>query len=212
MKTMPTPLTRLEKTKLGHLRRIAREKAILLDIIRLTGRVPLRNVKRDIVAYSEVDKDDAELISNVSGRWSLVNGYAECGKTKLHRLIVNAKHGEEVDHRNGNKLDNRKSELRVCSHSGNMTNQPKYKGDFKSKYKGVSIANSETWRARITVNKVTILIGCFPTEQEAAYAYDVAAKKYHGDFANLNNVSPCVLHKTYKAGRQVRWNAEQNIA
>jgi hypothetical protein len=63
----------------------------------------------------------------------------------------------------------------------------KRSGKCASKYKGVCPTNrNRPWQARIKVNGKTINLGTYKTEIEAAKAYDVAAKKYHGEFANLN--------------------------
>ena len=90
----------------------------------------------------------------------------------------------EVDHINGDKLDNRKENLRVCTHRENGKNQ-KISINNTSGYKGV-FANHKNWQAVIGVDGKPIYLGTYPSPEKAAEAYDVAAKKYHGDFANLN--------------------------
>lgn len=106
---------------------------------------------------------------------------------KLHRLITKPKSGEQVDHINGNKLDNRRSNLRLCNNSQNQMNQSKKKGVFRSDYKGVCWKKQQgKWYARIGVNYKRIHLGYFNTEKEAALAYNAAALKYFGEFARLN--------------------------
>jgi hypothetical protein len=115
--------------------------------------------------------------------------YAQTGKSDtMHRMIVNAKKGETVDHINGNTLDNRRENLRVCTHAQNRQNSKKISGsrNLSSKYKGVSHPSENRWTASITVMWKTIHIGSFSTEIGAARAYDEAARKYHGVFAKLN--------------------------
>jgi len=116
------------------------------------------------------------------------------GKTSvigLHRQVMRAKTGQIVDHINRNGLDNRKQNLRICSHKQNLWNQESTSGS--SKYKGVHLeadkqrpGRKKRWRAKITYNKNTVRLGRHLTEEEAAKAYDTAALKHHGEFARLN--------------------------
>lgn len=101
----------------------------------------------------------------------------------LHKLIMNAPEEYEVDHKNLNTLDNRKSNLRICTHAENCRNR---KGIHNtSGYKGVSRKGLQ-WSARITVNRKTVFLGCFKTPESAYVAYCEAAKKYHGEFRRAN--------------------------
>lgn len=103
----------------------------------------------------------------------------------MHRFILNTKN--EVDHKNHDGLDNRKTNLRKCSKSENQRNKsPKKNGS--SKYLGVHfVKNRNKWRAGIGFpNK---FLGEYKTEEEAAIAYNNAARKLHGEFANLNILS-----------------------
>lgn len=114
------------------------------------------------------------------------SGYAVtqvCDKTYyLHKMIIVT--DSYVDHRNGNKLDCRRENLRLATNSQNMYNRGKTLANT-SGYKGV-FKNRNLWMARIKVDKKPIYIGSFATKQEAALKYDMAAKKYHGEFARLN--------------------------
>lgn len=93
---------------------------------------------------------------------------------------------EEVDHRNHNTLDHRRDNLRKCTRIQNMQNQG-LSAKNKSGFKGVSWRKElGNWRARIQTNGKEITIGCFPSAEEGARAYDEAARKYHGEFAHLN--------------------------
>ena len=113
-----------------------------------------------------------------------------CGKTVLlHRVILGAHYGIEVDHRNQDGLDNRRENLRLCTRSENNRNtrKRKEKGD-SSKYKGVRKHNQgrpKSWEARIRVDN-KCYSRCFETELKAALWYDSMAKELHGEFANLN--------------------------
>lgn len=108
----------------------------------------------------------------------------------MHRRIMKLKKGDkkEVDHINGNGLDNRKSNLRICDRYMNNRNCRCFMKKT-SKYKGVSLAKGrkvKKWYATITYNKKQIWLGSYDNEEDAANAYDAAAIKYFGEFANLN--------------------------
>lgn len=107
----------------------------------------------------------------------------------LHRFITELTDPKiQADHINGNGLDNRKSNLRICTNAQNCRNRKSPKTDkSKSIYKGVAwdTANRK-WRALITFNYKAIHIGRFDDEEEAARAYDKKARELHGEFAFLN--------------------------
>ena len=95
--------------------------------------------------------------------------------------------GLQVDHINGDKLFNLRSNLRICTNQQNNRNTKSRKGS-SSKYKGVSWdARNKKWISQICIGNGTHKkIGRFVCEIEAAKAYDELAKKYHGEFAYLN--------------------------
>lgn len=105
----------------------------------------------------------------------------------MHRQIMGIDDDREVDHINGVGLDNRRSNLRYATKSQNHQNQ-KLRADTKTGFKGVSkYANRrDLWRARILVKGERIHLGCFKSPEEAAVAYDEAAKKFFGEFALIN--------------------------
>lgn len=106
---------------------------------------------------------------------------------KLHRLIMNATPEQVVDHINGNKLDNRRENLRVCTQAENTRNNRTPRKNKTSRFKGVSwYPRGNRWKAQIQVNKQKKHIGYFPSEEEAALAYDEAAERLHGEFASKN--------------------------
>ena len=91
-----------------------------------------------------------------------------------------------IDHINGNKLDNRKANLRICTYSENTIN---VKRNLQNKFRGVSFDKlREKWKARISVNGKRIQLGRFDTKIQAAIRYNSFAIKFHGSFANLNEV------------------------
>jgi len=104
---------------------------------------------------------------------------------KMHRLILNTPEGMQSDHINGNGLDNRRENLRVCTNTENCRNQKPQK--HSSIFKGVTLYKSRNkWVARIKVSRSSINLGIFNSELEAAQAYDKAAEKYFGEFARTN--------------------------
>jgi hypothetical protein len=114
------------------------------------------------------------------------------GKTVLmHREIMRAPKGVVCDHRNHNRLDNRKSNLRLCTPAQNQYNKRPKKG-CASRYKGVAWRrDSEKWRAQIGYNHKKIHLGNFDHEIEAAMAYDDKAVELFGEFAYLNFPEKC---------------------
>ena len=107
----------------------------------------------------------------------------------LHRFILNITDRKiYVDHINNNSLDNRKVNLRQCSHSENERNKDKTKRN-SSGFKGVCFDKScNKFCSLITVNKKRIWLGYFIDPIDAAKVYNEAALKYHGDFAKLNEI------------------------
>lgn len=105
----------------------------------------------------------------------------------LHRWIMQPPDDMVVDHINGDPLDNRRSNLRICTHAQNLANGRSHR-DSTSKYRGVSYRPREgTWRAQISVgNQRSKFLGQYRTEEEAALAYDAAARDRYGEYARLN--------------------------
>ena len=152
-------------------------------------RIPLTQGK-----FTIVDDEDYEYLNQWkwSAKWNnkTKSFYAVTyNKRKciyMSRLVMKATEEMQVDHIHHNGLDNRKSNLRICTQGQNMLNKKKYRNSFCN-YKGVSIGNNnDKYRAVIGVNKRIIHLGYFDKEIDAAKAYDEAALKYHKEFANLN--------------------------
>jgi hypothetical protein len=113
-------------------------------------------------------------------------------KILMHRIIAKTPYNLQTDHIDRNGLNNQKYNLRICTHGQNQINRAKW---GRGKYKGVGtirrICNKKVYiyfQAYINHEKRSIYLGCFRTEIDAARAYNEAAKKYHGEFANLNDV------------------------
>lgn len=148
-----------------------------------------------------VDEEDFEIVSKY--KWSISGyGYARAAKydtgildknghikqrvIKMHRLIMNAPTGISVDHINGNPLDNRRKNLRLCTMSQNLSNRPRQKNNT-SGYKGV-YSHQGKWVAEVKCKGKKFYLGIFDDKNSAALAYNVAAKKYHREFAVLNEI------------------------
>lgn len=109
----------------------------------------------------------------------------------MHRVILAAEAGQMVDHKDGDTLNNRRSNLRLCTKAQNAMNAQKNGGrKYTSRYKGVSYTRhgkyKRRWIASIKVGGKHVFVGRFHTEEEAAMAYDAAAKSHFGEFAKPN--------------------------
>lgn len=122
-----------------------------------------------------------------AGNYARRNNHGDGRKTILmHRLIMNAPDGVLVDHRDGNGLNNQKSNLRLCTHAQNMANRLSLTNST-SGYRGVSYHKGRGfWVAYISHNNKQIHLGKYATAEEAAHAYDAAAQRLQGEFARLN--------------------------
>ena len=111
----------------------------------------------------------------------------------MHRQILKPPPGYQCDHKNHNTLDNRNRNLRIATHAQNIRNQPKRKGTWSSRFKGVSYFKRDgTYHASIAfwtgnpAKRRTIHLGTFSSEVAAARAYDDAAMSLFKEFAWLN--------------------------
>ncbi len=144
--------------------------------------------------FAIVDADDYERLSKY--KWHALqdsnNYYARKrrghGMVLMHRLLLNAPRGLVVDHINHNGLDNRKSNLRLCTVAENNQNsRPCTRPNKWSKYKGVTFdKNRKLFMAAIIHNKKRYFLGRFDSETDAAKAYDKKASELFGEFAYLN--------------------------
>ena len=136
-------------------------------------RIPLTQGK-----FAIVDNEDYKMLMKF--KWNYTHyGYARTGigprenhkKILMHRLLINAMPGEEVDHINQNKLDNRKVNLRIANKSLNAINS-KSRKDNTSGYRGVCWdKQAKKWRSQFRFNKKKILNKLFNTPEEAYNAY-----------------------------------------
>ena len=149
-----------------------------------------------------VDAEDYEIISKF--KWSAHkenNGYyavtsikQENGKYKqfrMHRMILNMTDRHIfIDHKNNNSLDNRKENLRIASYQDNARNIGRTLSNNTSGYRGVSFSKrhkSKSWMSRIKINGKLKHLGYFATAEDAAMAFDKAAKQLFGEFCGKLN-------------------------
>lgn len=143
--------------------------------------------------YAIVDEDDFDRVNQFiwAANFSSPITYARTrGQGKLnamHRMVMNANDPNTVvDHIDHNGLNNRKSNLRICSQSNNCMNTRSRKNST-SKYKGVCMTcYSKKWVASIRIDGKSKVLGYFESEIEAAKAYDAKAIELHGEYAHLN--------------------------
>lgn len=137
---------------------------------------------------------DEESLPIVQGRtWYLQRNakypmaYIRCARTGefLHRVITAAPKGLQVDHVNGDTLDNRRANLRLCTAAQNNRNR-RHRSNTLHAFKGIKRASTGRFEASIKAGGRGYYLGTFQTAEDAARAYDVAALRLHGAFARLN--------------------------
>ena len=158
----------------------------------------MKRIKLTQGQYALVDDEDFEYLGQF--KWCAAyypcvdNFYADRaihknGKTKtvrMHRLLLNAPQGVMVDHINHNTLDNRKHNLRLCTNSQNQRNRKGAAKHNSSCARGVSWhKHRKKWQASIRLNGKPFYLGIFKSPQEASKAYEMANKKYYGEFGGV---------------------------
>lgn len=130
--------------------------------------------------------DDEDLHFFINRRWAVDSfGYVRCSSSwdRLHRVVMKASCGQLVDHADGNKLNNQKSNLRVCTNAQNLQNRGANRNNSSGK-KGVYFnKRSGKWIAQIGVGKKRIHVGTFNDVNDAGEAYKEAAIRLHQEFA-----------------------------
>ena len=141
------------------------------------------------VSYKQatIDEKDFQFLSQY--RWWLTkDGYAYTQKSDggkrttilMHRMLLEPGVSEEVDHKNLDKLDNRRQNLRLCTRSQNNANRPS-----ANRYKGVRWSKN-AWQSEIKKDREYIYLGRFKTAVMAARKYDEKALELFGEFAYTN--------------------------
>ncbi len=158
--------------------------------------IPLRNRKKEIVAWAMVDDEDYDRCAQFS--WYLMgNGYVgrntrqseyvngEIKRIYLHRFIMNTPVGMDTDHIDMDKLNNQRSNLRACTRAQNMFNCGPMTSN-KSGAKGVSWSTKDRrWVAQIKIDGKQTRIGSYKEKASAIAGYQRAAAKIHGEFLRL---------------------------
>ena len=152
------------------------------------------NLTRGAVAI--VDDKDYEKLSK--HRWYYNQGYALRAITldsgnqawiKMHTAIMGKIKGLEIDHINGDRLDNRKENLRHVTHLQNVQNKASDK-NTSSQYKGVHWCKErKRWKSQIAIDGKHYHLGLYRNEKDAAYVYNVWAEYFFGAYARLNTVT-----------------------
>lgn len=152
-------------------------------------KIPLRkliNGKRTAFLYALVDDADFDVVAG--HHWHVSStGYAAAtigGKRHyMHRMIMNPPNAFMVDHIDGDKLNNQRANLRICTNGENMRNKLEMSGN-KSGHRGVCRKkNHRRWTATIKLNKRNIHLGYFDTAEEAIGARLKAETEHFGAFA-----------------------------
>jgi hypothetical protein len=105
----------------------------------------------------------------------------------LHRYLLNEPKGKVIDHLDGDSLNNKRDNLRICTQKENIQNQICKQKNISSKYRGVYFAkNINKWRSQIRFNNKLRHLGCFNDEIKAAKEYDKNARSIYGVYAKLN--------------------------
>jgi hypothetical protein len=146
-----------------------------------------------------VDDEDYDVVMTYSSKWyfNKKRGYAFCtlkkvsgkstGTIDMHRVVLGfPKSGMHSDHMNGEKLDNRKSNLRICPpgiNRGNMVG----KARARSEYWGVSLIG-KLWYAKIASQGVTYNLGLYKTPEDAARAYNIKSRQLRGSSFTVNDI------------------------
>lgn len=139
-----------------------------------------------------IDTVDAQKVARYLWCSSGVGGYAKTGNKKapkngyLHRMITDAEPGQQVDHIDGNRLNNTRANLRLVSNQQNQMARHAVVG--RSGYKGVA-KHGLGYRATIKFNQKTIRLGTYKTAEKAARAYNQAAVALFGEYAVLNDLT-----------------------
>lgn len=144
--------------------------------------------------YIKVSEEDYKMLSQYS--WTIEKSgrrfYAATRindvKIRMHRLLLQPKKTQQVDHINHNGLDNRRENIRFSTHIQNMRNRERT-NKRKQRYKGVCYHKRlKKYQASICYNKRRYYLGSFKLARDAAKAYNEAALKYFKEFAVLNKI------------------------
>lgn len=159
----------------------------------------MKKIRLNNGQHTLVDDEDYEFLV-ACGAWHqhtstgyVIRTFNVAGKKlteSMHRIILQPKNGLHVDHKNGDKLDNRKSNIRLCTNQQNAQNMKPNRNNkvgYKGVYRHTSNGNYVA-QIQIPMNEKRIHLGSFDTPLEAAYVYDQFASQLFGEFARLNTI------------------------
>ncbi len=151
--------------------------------------------------FCEIDESDYHLICN--HKWHAIKDHSIKYADKyyaanrqlgsMHRHILGITDVRiMIDHRDGDGLNNRRSNLRECTHKQNMQNRKQRFGS--SKYKGVSWSKpNKKWKSKYQLDRQEVFLGYFDSEVDAAIAYNAAVSIAFGEFALMNIIEPSCI-------------------
>lgn len=176
------------------------DTSLFRGAFRLRGDTRMREIPLTRGKVAIIDDEDLPLVvgkkwcARCGGRYAgrREGGARNAREIRMHRLILGAGPGVEIDHVNGNGLDNRRCNLRIADRRDNMRNQRMHV-DNCSGFKGVSFMGGKhhrhkPWQARIKAKGRDEFLGSFSKPKDAALAYDQAAKELFGRFARTNQM------------------------
>lgn len=149
-----------------------------------TTKIELYNNKYEVIAHAIIDTEDIDTV--IGRRWKLCDGYAVASRPQtigMHRLILNAPIGIEVDHINRNRLDNRKENIRLASRFENARNMGIRKNNSTGVIGVYFDKRRSSWYSQIHIEGKTIHLGCFADKEDAIIARMLAEEEYFGAFA-----------------------------
>lgn len=168
-----------------------KDKTNHIELLDDHAEIYLINKNNEVCGKTLIDLEDVEKVKHI--KWHRTDlqrstyycSSSNCKIKKLHRLIMEVSDPNiVVDHINHNGLDNRKSNLRICTNQQNICNCNIPKNN-KSGHKGVYWAKDKhKWTAQITINNKTKYLGRYDNIEDAIEARKKAAKEYYGEFAN----------------------------
>ena len=168
--------------------------------------------------FARVDAEDAPRVSRF--KWSYSgNGYAIRAEAVegrriyiyMHRFVLNAPDGVEVDHIDLDKLNNSRVNLRLCTPTQNKANRLA-QANGESAFKGVCYSHPHgCWKAEIKAAGRKMHLGLYESEQQAALAYAAAALRFHGEFANITFEPKDVPSLEEMLSRRRLWKGSSSV-